>query len=94
MEERGGIAPKTAGKVPTDEHTWELSVEEQGIVIGDYPSKEQVVDVAVWMSMHRERVCLAQRANPRPKADGEGVGKAKRTIRNMLTELFRHVWPQ
>ena len=26
MKERGAIAPKTAGKVVTDEHSWELYV--------------------------------------------------------------------
>ena len=59
---RGGIVPKTAAKVATDEHTWDDFVKEQGLEIGAYPSEEQVVDFAVWMSMRRERACLAQRA--------------------------------
>ena len=40
--------------------------------------------------MHRERACLAQRADSGPQLEG----KAKRTIRNMLTELFKHSWPR
>ena len=31
--------------------------------VGEYPSDDQVVDFAIWMTMHRERVCLAQRAD-------------------------------
>ena len=42
------------------------------------------------MTMHRERACLAQRADSGPQLEG----KAKRTIRNMLTELFKHSWPR
>ena len=38
---RGGIVMKTAAKVATDEHTWELYVEEQGIAVGEYPSVEE-----------------------------------------------------
>ena len=60
------------------------------IDVGDYPSKQQVVEFAVWMSMHRERVCLAQRVDSGPKL----TGKVKRTVRNMLTELFNHSWPR
>ena len=42
------------------------------------------------MTMHRERACLAQRADSGPRL----TGKVKRTIRNMLTELFTHSWPR
>ena len=42
------------------------------------------------MTMHRERACLAQRADSGPRL----AGKVKRTIRNMLTELFTHSWPR
>ena len=38
---------KTAGKVATDEHTWELFVEEQGIEVESYPSEDTVVEFAV-----------------------------------------------
>ena len=41
---------KTAAKVATDEHTWDLYVEEQGIAIGSYPTEEQVVEFAIWTS--------------------------------------------
>ena len=41
---RGGIVAKTAGKVATDEHTWELFVKEQGLEVGAYPSEEDVVE--------------------------------------------------
>jgi hypothetical protein len=44
---RGGIVAKTAGKVATDEHTWELFVEEQGIEVESYPSEDTVVEFAV-----------------------------------------------
>ena len=44
----------------------------------------------VWMTMHRERACLAQRPDSGPRL----TGKVKRTIRNMLTELFTHSWPR
>lgn len=87
---QGGIGPKTAGKVATDERTWELYVEEQGLMIAGYPTEAQVVEFAVWMTMHRERACLAQR----PEAGARLTGKVKRTIRNMLTELFTHAWPR
>ena len=63
IAERGGLAPKTAGKVATDEHSWQLYVEELGVCIGDYPSIEQAVEFAVWLSLRRERACLAQRAD-------------------------------
>ena len=39
---RGGIVPKTAAKVATDERTWDLYVQEQGIEVGEYPSQDQV----------------------------------------------------
>ena len=83
---RGGIGEKTAGKVATDEHTWEQYVEEQGLEIGEYPSKEQVVEFAVWLTRRRERACLAQRPDSGPKL----TGLVKRTIHNMLAELFTH----
>ena len=44
----------------------------------------------VWMTMHRERACLAQRPDSGPRL----TGKVKRTIRNMLTELFTNSWPR
>ena len=87
---RGGIVPKTAAKVATDERTWELYVDEQEVEIGGYPTAEQVVEFAIWMTMHRERACLAQRLNAGPRL----TGKVRRTIRNMLTELFTHAWPR
>ena len=43
-----------------------------------YPSEEQVVEFAVWMSMRRERACLAQRA----EAGARLTGLVKRTVRN------------
>lgn len=90
VAERGNIVAKTAGKVATDEHTWELYVEEQGLQIGDYPSEEQTVEFAVWLSLRRERACLAQRA----EAGARLSGLVKRTVRNMRTELFTHAWPR
>ena len=87
---RGGIVQKTAAKVATDEHTWQQYVEEQGVEIESYPSEDQVVEFAVWMTNRRERVCLAQR----PEAGTRLKGLVKRTIRNMLTELFAHAWPR
>ena len=87
---RGGIVQKTAAKVATDEHTWELFVDEQCLEIGAYPSEAQVVEFAIWMSMRRERACLAQR----PEAGARLTGLVKRTVRNMLTELFVHAWPR
>ena len=44
---RGCIAPKTAGKVATDEHTWQLFVEDQGLELENYPCTETVVEFAV-----------------------------------------------
>ena len=87
---RGGIVPKTAAKVATDEHTWDDFVHEQSLEVGAYPSEEQVIEFAVWMTMRRERACLAQRA----EAGARLSGLVKRTVRNMLTELFAHAWPR
>ena len=87
---RGRIVAKTAGKVATDEHTWDLYVEEQGITISEYPTEAQVVEFSIWMTRRRERACLAQRA----EAGARRTGLGKRTIRNMLTELFTHAWPR
>ena len=85
VAERGNIVAKTAGKVATDEHTWDLYVEEQGLQIGDYPSEEQTVEFAVWLSMRRERACLAQR----PEAGAKLSGLVKRTVRNTAVEVYR-----
>ena len=87
---RGGIVQKTAAKVSTDEHTWELFVHEQCVEIEAFPSEAQVVEFAIWMSMRRERACLAQRS----EAGARLTGLVKRTVRNMLTELFMHAWPR
>ena len=51
---------------------------------------EKGVEFAVWLSMRRERACLAQRA----EAGARLTGLVKRTVRNMLTELFAHAWPR
>ena len=48
---RGGIVAKTAGKVATDEHTWQLYLEEQGIELESYSSMERVVEFAVSASL-------------------------------------------
>ena len=91
VAERGRIVQKTAAKVATDEHTWQLFVEEQDIEVDDdHPSVETCVEFAVWMTQHRERACLAQRV----EAGARLTGKTRTTIRNMLTELFTHVWPR
>jgi hypothetical protein len=87
---RGRIVPKTAGKIATDEHTWEIYVTEQGLQIDEYPKVEQTVEFAIWMTHRRERACLAQREGSGPRL----TGLVKRTIRNMLTELFTHSWPR
>ena len=42
-----------------------------------------MVDFAAWLTRRRERVCLAQRVDSRPRL----VGLVRTTIRNMLTEL-------
>ena len=86
----GGIVAKTAGKVATDVHTWNQFVEEQGVEIGEYPTEAQAVTFATWLSMRRERVCLAQREGSTARL----TGLVKRTVRNMMTELFAHAWPR
>ena len=61
-----GIAAKTAGKVATDEHTFDPvgssrspgAAARRGHV---YPSAGTMVDFAAWLTRRRERVCLAQR---------------------------------
>ena len=59
VAERGNIARKTAAKVSTDEHTWELFVAEQGIEVEhEHPCIDTVIEFAVWMTRHRERACL------------------------------------
>ena len=55
---------------------------------GSSTQKEKMEEVE--MSMRRERACLAQRA----EAGARLTGLTKRTIRNMLTELFAHAWPR
>jgi hypothetical protein len=89
---RKGIAAKTAGKVATDERTFDQFIEEQALQLdeGMYPSAETMVEFAAWLTRRRERACLAQRVDSGPRL----VGLVRRTIRNMLTELFAHVWPR
>ena len=86
-----GIAQKTAGKVATDEHSFDLFVAEQELSLmeGMYPSEDTMVEFASWLTRHRERVCLAQRPDSGPRLEG----LVRTTIRNMLTELFAHSWP-
>ena len=48
------------------------------------------MEFAIWLSMRRERVCLAQRVGSGARL----TGLVKRTVRNMLTELFAHAWPR
>ena len=67
MAECRGIVAKTASKVSTDLRSWDLFVEEQGQTIGEYPTEAQAVAFAIWLSMRRERVCLAQRVGPGPR---------------------------
>ena len=50
---RGGIVAKTAGKIATDEHTWQLYLEEQEIELESYPSVDTVVEFAVSASPSR-----------------------------------------
>jgi len=57
---RGGIVAKTEAKVATDDHTWQLDVEEQGVHVLSYPSEAQVVEFAVWFTRPLERACLEQ----------------------------------
>ena len=72
----GGIVAKTAGKVATDVHTWNQFVEEQRVEIGEYPTEAQAVTFATWLSMRRERVCLAQREGSTARL----TGLVKRTV--------------
>ena len=51
---QGGIAPTTADKVATDEHTWQLFVEEQGLELDSYSSEETVVEFAVICAVKTE----------------------------------------
>ena len=74
---------KTASKVSTDLRSWDLFVEEQGQTIGEYPTEAQAVAFAIWLSMRRERVCLAQRVGSGARL----TGLVKRTVRNVLTEF-------
>ena len=67
MAECRGIVAKTASKVSTDLRSWDLFVEEQGQTIGEYPTEAQAVAFAIWLSMRRERVCLAQRVGSGPR---------------------------
>ena len=41
-------------KVATDEHTWQLFVEEQGLELDSYPSEETVVEFAVICAVKTE----------------------------------------
>ena len=75
---RGGIVQKTASKVSTDEHTWELFVHEQCVEIEAFPSEAQVVEFAIWMSMRRERACLAQRSEAGARLNSAMHSGAKR----------------
>ena len=67
-----GIAQKTAGKVATDEHSFDLFVAEQELSLmeGMYPSEDTMVEFASWLTRHRERVCLAQRPDSGPRLEG------------------------
>ena len=56
---RGCIAPKTAGKVATDEHTWQLFVEDQGLELENYPCTETVVEFAVSVLNGFERCAMS-----------------------------------
>ena len=89
---RGGEIFGTHPSPPslTDVHTWNQFVEEQGVEIGEYPTEAQAVTFATWLSMRRERVCLAQREGSTARL----TGLVKRTVRNMMTELFAHAWPR
>jgi hypothetical protein len=88
---RGGIVAKTAAKVTTDEHTWDDFVEEQGFEVGAYPSEEQVVEFAVWLSMRRERACLAQRAEAGARLTG--LVQYRQTDRTHEEVETGHMWP-
>ena len=87
-----GLALKTAGKVSTDERSFDLYVEEQGLQLEEesFPPEHVMVEFAAWLTRHRERVCLAQRDGSGPRL----TGLVRTTIRNMITELFAHAWPR
>ena len=62
---RGRIVPKTAGKIATDEHTWEIYVTEQGLQIDEYPKVEQTVQThRIDTICHRERTVRRKRSKP------------------------------
>ena len=67
-----GIVAKTAGKVATDERTFDQFVNEQAVRLeeGMYPSAETMVEFAAWLTRRRERVCLAQRVDSGPRLVG------------------------
>ena len=52
MQRVDGIATKTAGKVTTDEHTFDQFVDEQAVRLeeGMYPSAETMVEFAAWLT--------------------------------------------
>ena len=87
-----GIVPKTASKVATDLHTWDLFVREQKVQLQQlqpYPSTTMMLKFASFCTRHRERACLAQRDEGAPRLEG----KVRTTVRNMMTELIKHAWP-
>ena len=51
MQRVDGIAAKTAGKVATDEHTFDQFIDEQAVRVeeGMYPSAETMVEFAAWL---------------------------------------------
>ena len=61
MQRVDGIVAKAAGKVATDEHTFDQFVDEQAVRLeeGMHPSAETMVEFAAWLTRRRERVCLA-----------------------------------
>ena len=67
-------------KVASDEHAWELYVNEQKLEVGAYPSEERVVEFAVWMSMRRERACLTQRPGEGARLTGDTRASAARSL--------------
>ena len=52
MQRVDGIVAKTAGKVATDEHTFDQFVDEQAVRLeeGMYPSAETMVEFAAWLT--------------------------------------------
>ena len=72
VQKSRGIAHKTAGKVATDEHSFDLFVAEQSLqfAASEYPSIETMVEFASWLTRRRERACLAQRADSGPRLEG------------------------